>query len=369
MVPTTGPPGSWRIHFFQRHLSDDPGESVPALDFFEGLTAKIAAEVNAVLDAVAVHHPPHLPVAASGRRCTATWPASTRRASRVTAGTTDSSACSSVMLSIWEDRRSCASAVYPSLDARRPKRGTTRASAYIEKSSSGIAASSTDASLFERFGSQLQLESLRECHERRQRWVGALGREKTPNHLGTKIGSARQLSLAQVEAAPALIEYADDRVDLVDTSARCVIRVPILQILTATREVALRPGPSLRDGHNYRQRVTQKLRAIPFWRGGGTPSTHERTPGVRCDLLSSGSRHGWVGLGMARPGTARQGTVSEPTKWPRGRPAKRALPPPIPDAPANIARAILTTRPKPADEWRYLTLTDDDHPSPGYSRP
>ena len=89
MVPAAGSREPWLIHFFQRHLSDDPGESVPALDFFEGLTAKIAAEINAVLDAVAVHHPPHSPVAASGRRCTATWPASMRCASRVAAEARD----------------------------------------------------------------------------------------------------------------------------------------------------------------------------------------------------------------------------------------------------------------------------------------
>ena len=48
----------WLIHFFQRHPSDDPGESVPALDFFEELTGKIAAEIHAVLDAVAEAPPP-----------------------------------------------------------------------------------------------------------------------------------------------------------------------------------------------------------------------------------------------------------------------------------------------------------------------
>ena len=58
MVPAAGSREPWLIHFLQRHPSDDPGESVPALDFFEGLTAKIAAEINAVLDAVAEAPPP-----------------------------------------------------------------------------------------------------------------------------------------------------------------------------------------------------------------------------------------------------------------------------------------------------------------------
>ena len=162
-----------------------------------------------------------------------------RRLTSSTAGTTDSSACSSVMLSIWGDHRSSASAAYPSLDARRPKRGTTRASARIGRSSSGIAASSTDATRFERFGGQLQFERFCQRHERRQRWVGTLGREKTPDHLGTKIGPARQLSLAQVEVAPTLVEHADDRVDLRNPSARCVVRKPVLRVILPTRQIPL----------------------------------------------------------------------------------------------------------------------------------
>lgn len=53
-------------------------------------------------------------------------------------------------------------------------------------------------------------------------------------------------------------------------------------------------------------------------------------------------------------------TVNEPTKRFRGRPADHTLPVPIPDTPENIARAILTTPPKPDNEWRYLNEADDD---------
>ena len=38
----------------------------------------------------------------------------------------------------------------------------------------------------------------------------------------------------------------------------------------------------------------------------------------------------------------------------RGRPVKRPMPEPIPDTPENIAKAVLATPPKAADEWRYL---------------
>ncbi len=58
MIPTARPRDPWLIHFFQRHQSDDPGESVPVLDFFDGLSSKVAAEIHAVLDAVAEAPPP-----------------------------------------------------------------------------------------------------------------------------------------------------------------------------------------------------------------------------------------------------------------------------------------------------------------------
>lgn len=43
----------WLIHFFQRHPDDDPNRVVPAIEFFDRLPAKLVAEFQAVLDAVA----------------------------------------------------------------------------------------------------------------------------------------------------------------------------------------------------------------------------------------------------------------------------------------------------------------------------
>ena len=43
---------------------------------------------------------------------------------------------------------------------------------------------------------------------------------------------------------------------------------------------------------------------------------------------------------------------------PRGRPP-RPMPEPIPDTPENVARAIMTTRPKGREEWDYLQDEDD----------
>jgi hypothetical protein len=48
----------WRIHFFKRHSADDPSCSVPAIEFLDGLPIKVAAEIHAVLDAVAAAPPP-----------------------------------------------------------------------------------------------------------------------------------------------------------------------------------------------------------------------------------------------------------------------------------------------------------------------
>lgn len=48
----------WRIHFFQRHPSDDAARSVPTLEFLDVLPASVAAEIHAVLDAVAAAPPP-----------------------------------------------------------------------------------------------------------------------------------------------------------------------------------------------------------------------------------------------------------------------------------------------------------------------
>lgn len=48
----------WRIHFFQRHERDDPGESVPVIEFLDQLPTKLAAEIHAVLGAVAAAPPP-----------------------------------------------------------------------------------------------------------------------------------------------------------------------------------------------------------------------------------------------------------------------------------------------------------------------
>jgi hypothetical protein len=51
-------PAPWRVHFFQRHKQDDPGRTVPALEFLRGCPTKVEAMMVAVVKAVAEAPPP-----------------------------------------------------------------------------------------------------------------------------------------------------------------------------------------------------------------------------------------------------------------------------------------------------------------------
>ncbi|MEY2469494.1 MAG: hypothetical protein QOF21_2192 [Actinomycetota bacterium] len=50
--------GPWRIHFFERHKSDDATREVPAITFLESVPVAVRAEMQAVLEAVAAAPPP-----------------------------------------------------------------------------------------------------------------------------------------------------------------------------------------------------------------------------------------------------------------------------------------------------------------------
>ena len=47
-------------------------------------------------------------------------------------------------------------------------------------------------------------------------------------------------------------------------------------------------------------------------------------------------------------------TTAKPERRKRGRPVEKPLPPPIPDTPENIARAVLSTPPKRRKDWDYV---------------
>jgi hypothetical protein len=52
------PPETWRIHFFRQESGNQGDERVPAKDFLDSIPPKCAAEVQAVLEAVASAPPP-----------------------------------------------------------------------------------------------------------------------------------------------------------------------------------------------------------------------------------------------------------------------------------------------------------------------
>ena len=53
-----GADNPWLIHFFRRAEEDDSSRAVPAVEYLDGLPVKVAAEIHAVLDAVAAAPPP-----------------------------------------------------------------------------------------------------------------------------------------------------------------------------------------------------------------------------------------------------------------------------------------------------------------------
>ena len=53
VTPRKKPSKPWSIHFFQRDEADDAERTVPAMEFLDSIPTKVAAEIQAVLDAVA----------------------------------------------------------------------------------------------------------------------------------------------------------------------------------------------------------------------------------------------------------------------------------------------------------------------------
>lgn len=53
---------------------------------------------------------------------------------------------------------------------------------------------------------------------------------------------------------------------------------------------------------------------------------------------------------------------NEPPKRPRGRPRTHPMPDPIPDTPENVARILMTTKPKMESEWQYLKNAPPTNP-------
>jgi hypothetical protein len=52
---------AWEVVVFQRHRDDDPSESCPAEEFFDSCPNSVAADLIAIVDAVAASPPPQFP--------------------------------------------------------------------------------------------------------------------------------------------------------------------------------------------------------------------------------------------------------------------------------------------------------------------
>jgi hypothetical protein len=52
------PPTPWRVHFFERHVKDDPSRTVPGREFLDACPEKVRAMMIAVVKAVADAPPP-----------------------------------------------------------------------------------------------------------------------------------------------------------------------------------------------------------------------------------------------------------------------------------------------------------------------
>lgn len=86
---------------------------------------------------------------------------------------------------------------------------------------------------------EIKAERLCDRSKRVQGWVGTLCREEATYSLGLHLGSARQLSLAEVERFTTVIERANDTIDLVDPLPRALVRGSILRVVEAGPQIPL----------------------------------------------------------------------------------------------------------------------------------
>ena len=110
-------------------------------------------------------------------------------------------------------------------------------------------------------GSQLKIECPCESDEGGERRVGPLGREEASDRLRLHSCSPSELCLGEAELGPAVIECADEQVDLLDALSRLLVGGPVVRILESGRQVTLRTGAWL--SHEGMLAVTFMLR-IPL---------------------------------------------------------------------------------------------------------
>jgi len=238
----------WRIHFFKRAKADNPGRGVPAIDFLDGLPPKVAAEMQAVLEAVAAGPPPSF--SGGGK-----WEAmhggmagyfevrvqgggKNHRLFCVLERDADDLGGSSIVCIDGLSKR----------DALRRAPATMRGSGGLAPGSrsGGPCSSSSSATANDR--ADLQIERVGERNQRCQRRIRSLGREQPADRLGFDAGTPSEFRLAEMQLLPALIEGTDDRIDLADSLAGLLVGLSVLRILEAVGKIALCACPGRRHG-------------------------------------------------------------------------------------------------------------------------
>jgi hypothetical protein len=232
-------PEAWRIHFFRRHADEDAGRATPALDFFDTIPVKVAAEINAVLDAVAEAPPPSF--SGGGKREAMHGDMAGLYEIRVQGGGKNHRLF--CILDRGDDlgaRASCASTDSPSHPGRQPTPRSTGGSGGSPTSSGGggpCSSSAVRAGLLG--GGEVQVERVSDGGQRLQRRVRPLGGEEPSDRLGWHLRAARELGLAQAQLLTAFIEHADDAIDLLDPVPGALVGLPVLGIVAPGLEVSL----------------------------------------------------------------------------------------------------------------------------------
>jgi hypothetical protein len=255
------------------------------MEFLDSIPAKVAAEIHAVLDAVAA--PP--PSFSGGGKWEAMhddmagyFDVRVQGAER----TTGSSASWSVTLRASAGPASSASTDCRSLRARRFTRGTTGGSSATAPSSRSGGPCSSSGGCSAWCWHDLQFQSSGKRHQGRECGVRPLRREETADRLRLHPGTSSQFGLREMQFFATCIHDTDHRVDLFDSLACRLIRLAVLRIGEATSEAALcaslcRCHGLERSRNVYVTHISRRSGAG----GNGPPSLHRR------EIISSDSRH------------------------------------------------------------------------------
>lgn len=245
---------TWRIHFFRRPTRDGE-ECVPARDFLGSVPAKIAAEMQAVLVAVAEAPPPAFSGGGKWEAMHGTMAGCMKFACRAPDRTIGCSASWTAQPTL-PGQASSASMVSRNLRVRPPATATIAGSGSTPTSSGSIGPFSTSGGT-PRCRQQVEVERLRDRGECLQCRVGALGGEDSADCLRRDPGTPSQLGFGEAQLRPALVQESDHPIDLVDAVTSVLISGAVVGIFQTRLKVPLSSG---RTAHDQDDTVASVLR-------------------------------------------------------------------------------------------------------------